>query len=403
MFLRNHNHHLHLHFFKNKEVDSLYFTSALVNFAGGLNGVFVPIYFWQMGLPLWRILFYYFLMSLYFVVAAFLFLPLFRRLSDKMMMFLGVPFIVLYYFGLGSIGTNPLLFYILPAAASLGSLLFNLGYHIDFNCVADGDCLGREVGMRQTIDYLVRFSAPALGGFLISFLGFQNSFFVSIVIFLAAVFPLFFFPKRKMAGRLTGRAVLGNLLDRKILPFNLSSIGYAMETNVGGIVWPFFVFLTVGDIRSFGGIISAGLLAGSVVNYLVGYFSDKGDSRKIFTWSTAVFSLVWFIRVFLTKAWMVVGAHLGADVVYSALLVPWARKYYRVARQMNDACSFILSQEILYHLARMVFLPILIFLAAALPAGVFFRVAFALGALVTLLFLFANKVHTANLTAPNNN
>ncbi|MEK7508342.1 MAG: hypothetical protein AAB568_00610, partial [Patescibacteria group bacterium] len=336
MFLRNLNHHLHLRFFKNKEVDSLYFTSALVNFAGGLNGVFVPIYFWQMGLPFWQILFYYFLMSLYFIVAAFLFLPILRRLSDKMMMFLGVPFIVLYYVGLGLVGGTPVLFYLLPAAAAIGSLLFNLGYHIDFNCVADGDCLGREVGMRQTIDYLVRFSAPALGGFLISFFGFQNSFFVSVGIFFVAIIPLFFFPKRKMALNLTGRSVLGNLFDKKILPFNLSSIGYAMETNVGGIVWPFFVFLTMGDIRSFGGIISAGLLVGSVVNYLVGYFSDKGDSRKIFTWSTAVFSLIWFVRIFLTKAWMVAGAHLGAGVVYSALLVPWARKYYRVARQMND-------------------------------------------------------------------
>ncbi|MEK9158577.1 MAG: hypothetical protein AAB673_01120 [Patescibacteria group bacterium] len=397
MFLRNLNHHLHLRFFKNKEVDSLYFTSALVNFAGGLNGVFVPIYFWQMGLPFWQILFYYFLMSLYFIVAAFLFLPILRRLSDKMMMFLGVPFIVLYYVGLGLVGGTPVLFYLLPAAAAIGSLLFNLGYHIDFNCVADGDCLGREVGMRQTIDYLVRFSAPALGGFLISFFGFQNSFFVSVGIFFVAIIPLFFFPKRKMALNLTGRSVLGNLFDKKILPFNLSSIGYAMETNVGGIVWPFFVFLTMGDIRSFGGIISAGLLVGSVVNYLVGYFSDKGDSRKIFTWSTAVFSLIWFVRIFLTKAWMVAGAHLGADVVYSALLVPWARKYYRVARQMNDACSFILSQEILYHLARLIFLPGLMLLAYMLPGLAFFRVAFILGALVTLLFLFANKIHTGAL------
>ena len=102
---------------------------------------------------------------------------------------------------------------------------------------------------------------------------FQNSFFVSVAIFFVAVFPLFFFPKRKMALNLTGRSVLDNLLDKKILPFNLSSIGYAMETNVGGIVWPFFVFLVIGDIKSFGGIISAGLLVGSLVNYLVGYFS----------------------------------------------------------------------------------------------------------------------------------
>lgn len=384
-------------------MDSLYFTSALVNFASGLISVFVPLYFWQLGFPLWRILFYYFLMNFYFIVITFLFLPVLRRLSDKMMMFLGVPFIVLYYFGLGSIGTSPFLFYILPAAASLGNLLFNLGYHIDFNCSADGDCLGREVGMRQTIGYLVMFSAPALGGFLINSFGFQNTFLVSIVIFLVAIFPLFFFPKRKMAGALNIRAVFNNLIDKKIRSFNLSSLGYAAETNVGGILWPLFIFFTVGSFEKFGGIISAGLLVGSVVNYLVGYFSDKGDGRKIFTWSTVIFSFVWIIRVFLTRVWTLVGAHISADIFYSALLVPWSRKYYKVARTTANPCAFILSQEILYNTARFIFLPCLMLLSVLLPIGVFFKVAFILAALVTLLFLAANKVHTASLATQNNN
>jgi len=104
----------HFYFFGSREVTSLHFTLALLYFAEGLISVFVPIYFWKLGIPLWKILFFYFLNSLYFLILLFLFIPVLKKLSDKMLMFLSLPFLILYYFGLGALENFPSLFYLLP-------------------------------------------------------------------------------------------------------------------------------------------------------------------------------------------------------------------------------------------------------------------------------------------------
>ena len=51
----------HTPLFGNPEMGTLYLTLAILAFAEGLIGVFVPIYFWNLGFPLWKILLFYFL------------------------------------------------------------------------------------------------------------------------------------------------------------------------------------------------------------------------------------------------------------------------------------------------------------------------------------------------------
>jgi len=117
----NHNTHHH-HFFENKEIDALYFTSALTNFGQSLVSIFIPIYFWTLGFPLWQIMLFYLLRSGYFLVFSFGLLPLIRHMSNKMMMFLSVPFILLYYFGLEQVTSCNAIFYIIPGLVALNML-----------------------------------------------------------------------------------------------------------------------------------------------------------------------------------------------------------------------------------------------------------------------------------------
>ena len=84
----------HIQFFGNREVTSLYFAVALVNFALGLVTVFIPIFLWGLGYPLWKILLFYAIENVYFVLAAFLSIPLLRKMSDKSMLIASIPFFV---------------------------------------------------------------------------------------------------------------------------------------------------------------------------------------------------------------------------------------------------------------------------------------------------------------------
>lgn len=384
----------HFHFFRNREIDSLYISLALIQFAEAFINVFVPIYLWKLGFLLWQILFFYFLASLYFLIVLILLLPLIKKLSDKMMMSLGIAFHILYFLGLAAIGDHIILFYLLPLPLAIHFLLFNVGYHMDFSSAAEREFVGREMGTRYMIGALVQFSAPFIGGILVSIVDFRSTFLTGSIILLLSLLPLFFFAQRTLSKTLTTASIYHFLFNKTLLPFTISGAGYATEIMVGGILWPLYLFIIIGSIAELGGIISLGLLASALITYVVGVLSDTGKRRSVISLTAKLFSLVWLTRPFMTTPFAGLLSHVGGNLVNAPLMVAWSSQYYKLAKTVPDASSFILSREALYHLARIVFLPVLIILTYFLPNQLFFSLSFVLAALLTLLFLFANKLHT---------
>ena len=383
----------HFQFFANREITSLYVMIALVGFAEGLMSIFVPVYFWKLGFSFPRILFFYFLASVFFIGFTFLLLPLIRKLSDKVMMLFSVPFLIAYYLGLSSLSAFPGLFYLLPAAAAVAALLFNVGYHVDFSGSADDGYIGREVGGFYMVASLAQFAAPLVGGFLIAVFGFQNNFFIGSAILVVAILPLFLFPGRRSSEGIRWRAIVKFLLDRDLAPFTASGFGYAIESSIARVIWPLFIFLVVGSIEEFGGIVSVGLFGGAVATYFVGFLSDHGRRRKLLAVCSVAFSFLWMLRPFFMHPFAVVANHVGGNIVNASLAVTWGSQYYKIARSFPAPILFILSREVLYHVARVLVLPIFIYLSYALPRDWFFTVSFLAAAFFTLFYLFANRFH----------
>ncbi|MFA6407244.1 MAG: MFS transporter [Candidatus Paceibacterota bacterium] len=384
----------HFHFFGKTELNALYATLGLIYFGESLVSVFVPVYLWKLDFQLWQILFFYFLNSLFFVILTFLMLPWFKKLSDKMMMFLSIPFLVAYFLVLKLIPDIGAMFYVAPFLLACSALLFNVGYNLDFSKATDDKKLGREVGTRYTVGALTQFAAPFLGGILITTVGFSGTFFVAALVLFVAVFPLFFFPHHHLPLSLKRSALVSFLEQPKLGMLNLACAGYAMETIIGRVVWPFFIFIAVGSIENLGGVVSVGLLASALATYFVGFLSDDGKRRKALAWTTGLFSFVWVLRLFFKSVPGVVGSHIGGNIINSSLMVAFSSQLYKITRLAPNPSLFILSREVLYQLARVFFLPVLMFLAFMLPLDIFFSVSFGMAAILSLSFLFANKFHS---------
>ena len=390
--------HHHFHFFEKRgELNSLYITTGLLHFAEGLINVFVPVYFWGLGFPFWKILFFYFLVAFSFLILTPVLLPLIRKLSDKMLMALGLPFLVLYYFGLGFIVEAPILFYLLPIAHSLFAVLFYIGYHLDFASAVKDDHIGKKAGIRLLIVALAQFAAPFVGGLLIASWGFHYIFIISGSVMLFSIVPLFFFPRRTVSPNLRVGPVLGFLRNKHLLPFNLSGVGYATETIIGGIVWGLFVFLSVGSIQKFGGVISISLLGSLLAIYFAGFLSDVGRRRKLITFMTILLSMVYITRPLLASFGVIVASEVAGRITHSAFLTAWSSQYYKLARAVSDRGLFVLSREVLYNISRVVFIPILMLCSVLFSINTFFVVSFLIGAGLVLLFFFANKQHRKDL------
>lgn len=359
--------------------------------------VFIPIFLWKIGYPLWQIVGFYFLKSVFFVALVYGALPLIKRLSDKAMMGIAIPFLTLYYFGLSQIDSIPSLFYFLPLLSAIDMLLFNVGYHMSFSRASEDGHIGREVGTRYMVSSLVQFSAPFLGATLITLSGFENAFMAGASLAFLSVVPLFFFPRHELAPRLRWETLIAFLRDPVMRPFNISGVGYAVESVIGVVLWPLFLFLVMGNIEGVGVIVSAGLLVTAIVTYLVGFLSDAGRRRKVLVWTAVMLSGIWAVRPFLGAPSALVGSHIFGNLSGAALMVSWTSHYYRIARALEDAGLFIVSRELLYHLARVAALPLIMLFAFMLPQSVFFIVTFLGAAALTLLFLYSIRLHTSTL------
>lgn len=243
------------------------------------------------------------------------------------------------------------------------------------------------------------FSAPFLGGLLIAYFGFREVFLIASFFLFLAILPLLFFPRRHISPAVSVRKIFDFLKDKNLMPFTLSGVGYANEKTVALILWPLFLFLQVGDIKKFGGVISLGLLTASLVTIFAGFAADHHKRRKLLKYSTLFFSGVWLLRPFIKTAAAAAGSHIAGHIANSSLMVTWESQYYKIARakgagpEAGGLSTFILSREVLYHISRVAFLPVLMALSYLLPQSRFFFLSFIIAALFALLLLFSNKAH----------
>lgn len=392
-----HEHFHHFGFFGNRAITSLYVMLAILSFAASLIGVFVPVYLYELGYEIWQVLLFYFLRCAWYVVLGLLLLPLLRRLSDKMMMSIAIPFLIIFFMGLSQLTVGDALFWILPGAWAVYMQFFWVGFHLDFSGAADEGKVGREVGMRNMMMMVASFAGPIVGGFLIAWLGYQMTFWTGSLLLFLALVPLFFFPKRKMPKGLHLKAIVKSLRNPKTRAYRWAALGFANEKMGAWIVWPLFMFIIIGSVERFGTLYSAGFLAAGLVTFLMGSMTDAGRGKKIMRWSVPLYSLSWGLRPFFAFAAGVVGLHILGSIFYSALRVPWGSKLYRIARHMPDPGTFIFSVEIFYNLARLLYLPVLIWMAWALDKMQFFTIGLVLTALFGLLYLATNRQSVRNL------
>jgi hypothetical protein len=373
-------------FLKGKEINFLYITLSLSYFGSRLVGVFVPIYLWTLGYELWQILSFLALESVWFIVGTFVFLPFLRGVSDRMLMFISVPLLVLFFTGLPFLLEFPLLFFVLPLIHALDRLCFDVGYALDFARASDKGCIGRELGMQSVILTVATFSAPFLGAYIGDSFGFPVLFTVATVVLLTALIPLFFFRPNHISLEINGRLLLRYIFYKQTIPHTLSCVAYALESLMSRYLWSLYIFTVLGSLQILGLIISLGLFVGGIAQYLSGYVSDRGGRGVIFKIFVPIYSLVWILRTFTTTLFSFTAAHIGGGLVLRTFEVSWSTYNYELAKLAPHPGVFILSRILLYHIARACFWPILIVLSYVLPVKTFFISSFIIAALLTLLY-----------------
>ncbi len=376
-----------------KQFFSLALVSTFRRLAFGLLALFSPVYIFRLIFNISSIeatirtgIIGVLVYMIFFCLIKLLSFPLAENLSFRfgfknVIAFSFIPFFLYITFLI--LSEKQLLFLILSAFfGGLQAGLFWFAYHGMFVKAVNEHCFGFHEGICQGLGILTLLVAPILGSLLIFFFGFISLFLTAAFLVLLAALALIFAAKDKPFH--DARFLTSFTLFKKHPQTFLAYLAWGGETSLYSNLWPVFLILILGDILSYGSVITIGILLSVLASLLIGRWVDKAKGKRILTFGVVLGGFSWLLRT----------------IAYFPLLIVFVDSSYRLSEQMMAIPMDVFSykkaisggtSQALYFREIALNLGVLLFLLLA-ALMIFFRLPFwsifilaFLGTLVPLL------------------
>ncbi len=374
-------------FLKKKSFSHFSITIFVMTFGEGLINIFVPVYLLILGFEIYKILIFYFLVSLYFIIFSYAGVKVVSRVGEKHAILLSSPFLILYYLGLNHIELNSYLFYVLPAFLAIRMVLFNYGYHLVFLNSSSKNKRGKEIATLGMISLFALSLAPYFGS-LFATLNFTLLFSISSTLIVLGAVPLLLTKDRFEKIDFSFLELISKIRCSKGRRNLISFSGYAVESIVDRTVWPLFLIIIIGSVKDMGSIVSMSMIFSVIVFYFAGKMTDKFERKKLIKVTNIIYFLAWVLRLLATSFYRVLIVDSFKKATETVLHVSWNAHSYDLA-QRKSCYEFIVAREIIFNAARVVFLPLMaiIFFIDFYP----FTIAFLTASISSLSYMVIDK------------
>lgn len=379
-----------LTFFNKKELNEFYLSISLNTFAESLISVFVPVYLYLLNYPIYLILFYYFLVSLYFVIFSYFGARVVSNIGVKRSMLLSTPFLIAYYLGLKTLASSHVLFFILPVLLSLRMILYNYGYHLNFIAHSEKKLRGRQLSLIGAFNVIATVAAPLISGLIIYYFNFSVIYIIGSILLIMSTIPLFFSKEKFEKIKFNQVRLFKDIFKKENKNLFFSFSGYAVESIIGRTIWPVFLIALLLNTKNMGIVITLSMSISIFVFYFAGQVTDKYNKIKLLKISAILYFFSWVGRIFANSSLKVLFIDSYKNVSEKILRIPWQAYSYDIAQQ-GDYFKFIVSREIIFNLSRAVLMPLLIivFYFDFYP----FVISFLTASIFSLFYIFITNSH----------
>lgn len=378
---------MYFRFFKSKDMTHFSWSVFIMTFGESLINIFVPIYLYNLGFQIPEILFFYFLVSLYFIVFSYFGAKITAKIWVKHTILVSTPFLIIYYIGLIFIDLYAILLLVLPLLLALRMILFNYGYHLNFINHSNQAKRGNELALFGIIKLLATMAAPYLWGLLATF-NFSLLFIISSLMITLGTIPLFFTKDKFEEINFSLQSLFKKILSKNNRGNFLSFSGYAIESIIGRTIWPIFLIIIIGTINKTGLIISLSMFISLLAFHYVGKLTDSFNKHKLLKIWTVLYVFAWVWRIFADTTFKVLFIDSYKNLSQKILHLPRSAHSYDLAKR-QDHFEFIVSREIIFNIIRIIIFPILI--------GVFwfdiypFILSFIIASIFSIGYIFIDK------------
>ncbi|MBD3366276.1 MFS transporter [candidate division WWE3 bacterium] len=351
-----------------KEASAIYTTRAVSDLAISLIGIYLPIYIYQLSLKnqlfgssevinglVWICLFYALISVVVLLVIAFFIENIFNTFHLKNSLVIGILFRIVSLVFLLSAEKQPLLLILSGIFWGARIPFYWIPYHIFFMRRADdGDHkFGSEISKQSFFSGIATSLAPLLGGLIITNLGFNTLYMLSIVLLLAASLPILVYVKEQKHSphkfKKVWREYLGN---KKYLKTTIALAGRVTSAIIFAIFWSVMLYLKlqdfveIGFLKTFSGIVATVLLIS------VGTVIDRNGKGLLHAISVTINSALHLSRLFIISP----AAYYLNNILDKINASAYGTCFIAATYEKVDgkhASNFITYREVALHTARL--------------------------------------------------
>lgn len=383
----HHNHHVD-EFLQKKEMNEIYLSYGIQNFALGAISVFVPIYLFKLGYSIPMVLLFYYLLPLNFVIFAYAGARAVSKLGIKWSMFISTVFTIALFVGLRVIDKLPWLFFILPTIYAIKAMLYNYSFYLSFIQHSDRKHRGKQVSALQASALIGSLLSPFFGGLVIRFFSYKILFIIGSALLFVSLIPLLFFKDTYQKVDFDKANLFKDIFRKENRPVVASFSGFAIEDWIGFALWPIFLTIIAIGTESIGAIASLSAFLTFLVFYFVGKLTDKRDRRELIKVGTILYFFGLAGRIFTSSFSSALFVDTYKKITGQILQIPWISYSFDLAAK-DHYFKFIVQREIIFDLSRVIVGPfiILIFIINFHP----FLISFTLAAFFSLFYMSLNR------------
>ena len=369
----------------NRNLKCLYSFRALMNIATSLISIFIPIYFYQIGFPIEKIILFFLLVSFCFFILTLFIHKIILNFGVKYSILLSIPFTIMYYLGVGYIEIYPFLFFVLPILASLGGAPLWVAYDLYFLKSSKEKFRGRQISYIYVVNLVTSIAGPLIGSLLIFKFGYNTVYFIVAGLALFSAFPLLLAGEFKERYNFNYKNLLNFLFNKKNLGTNLSFLAYSVEFQIDLILWPIFIIMILKSVLDVGLLTSLTALVSLIIILIVGRLTDIKNKNYLIKIGSILTSFFWFLRIFVDTKIKIFFVDTFKKFSYNILLIPWEANTYNLANKKNYIEYFI-ARQLIFKGGRIIILPLLILVFTLFNIKTAFIISFLISGFVSLLY-----------------
>ena len=261
----------------------------LRDFGSSMVTMFVPIILYVENYPLTWIGFYFVIQAFGRILTDLTLPAIFTKIGIHNTMRISLVMHFGFMIILNFIGVSELMVVFAALYAAIMYTLFWIPRHIDTLNIVSKKRSEQEIGNIEIGSAIMGISAPFLGGIIAEYLSIQLLFGVAFgVLFSASVV----ISREARAERRIKKVDLGSAFKRaKLWRAQVAYFGSEVQSEIAFFIWPLFIFLTIDNIGTVGGIFAVGNLA-----YMgIIYATARHGSKVVWFLTGTVLRIVSFI------------------------------------------------------------------------------------------------------------